>query len=152
MDTVILKGEISLTNQEKLAKDYMNQEAKKKPLSTASVQKGLDVVVETEEKTLHPNVQRKSALESLVKKTTTSPSKTTSTTTTSAPVIASSVVVDAPKKTATVNITSPAKTTTTTTTPSDDPYAQLEKLGSLRDKGIITQEEFDQKKKQILNL
>jgi hypothetical protein len=30
--------------------------------------------------------------------------------------------------------------------------AQLEKLGQLKDQGILTQEEFDAKKKQILGL
>jgi len=34
----------------------------------------------------------------------------------------------------------------------DDMYAQLEKLGELKDKGILTQAEFDAKKKQILGL
>lgn len=32
----------------------------------------------------------------------------------------------------------------------DDQIAQLEKLGQLKDQGILTQEEFDAKKKQIL--
>jgi hypothetical protein len=34
----------------------------------------------------------------------------------------------------------------------DDQMAQLEKLGQLKDQGILTQEEFDAKKKQILGL
>ena len=34
----------------------------------------------------------------------------------------------------------------------DDQMAQLEKLGQLKDQGIVTQEEFDAKKKQILGL
>ena len=34
----------------------------------------------------------------------------------------------------------------------DDQFAQLEKLGQLKDQGILTQEEFDAKKKQILGL
>lgn len=33
---------------------------------------------------------------------------------------------------------------------STDPYAELEKLGNLKDKGLISQEEFDAKKKQLL--
>ena len=33
-----------------------------------------------------------------------------------------------------------------------DPYEELKKLKELLDMGIITQEEFDQKKKQLLNL
>ncbi|MBE2222395.1 MAG: SHOCT domain-containing protein [Anaerolineae bacterium] len=33
----------------------------------------------------------------------------------------------------------------------DDPYEQLERLAELRDKGILTDEEFDAKKKQILD-
>ncbi|KAG2374436.1 hypothetical protein C9374_010720 [Naegleria lovaniensis] len=33
-----------------------------------------------------------------------------------------------------------------------DKYAELEKLASLRDRGIITQKEFDLKKKQLLGL
>ena len=33
----------------------------------------------------------------------------------------------------------------------DEMIAQLEKLGALKDKGILTQEEFDTKKKQILD-
>lgn len=35
---------------------------------------------------------------------------------------------------------------------SDDDAEQLEKLADLKDKGIITEEEFNQKKKQILGL
>jgi len=34
----------------------------------------------------------------------------------------------------------------------DDMMEQLEKLGELKDKGILTQDEFDAKKKQILGL
>ena len=34
----------------------------------------------------------------------------------------------------------------------DDQFVQLEKLGQLKDKGILTQEEFDIQKKQILGL
>lgn len=38
-------------------------------------------------------------------------------------------------------------------TPSqDDVIEQLEKLGQLKDQGILTQEEFDAKKKQLLGL
>jgi hypothetical protein len=33
-----------------------------------------------------------------------------------------------------------------------DPYAELEKLGQLKDQGILTQEEFDTKKRQLLGL
>jgi hypothetical protein len=39
-----------------------------------------------------------------------------------------------------------------TDTDEDDAMDQLEKLASLKDKGILTQEEFDAKKKQILGL
>jgi len=34
----------------------------------------------------------------------------------------------------------------------DDEYVQLQKLAALRDDGILTQEEFDAKKKEILGL
>ena len=34
----------------------------------------------------------------------------------------------------------------------DDVYAELEKLGQLKEQGILTQEEFDAKKKQLLGL
>lgn len=34
----------------------------------------------------------------------------------------------------------------------DDVYVQLEKLGQLKDQGVLTQEEFDAKKKQLLGL
>jgi hypothetical protein len=34
----------------------------------------------------------------------------------------------------------------------DDPYAELEKLGQLKADGIITEEEFAAKKKQLLGL
>lgn len=34
----------------------------------------------------------------------------------------------------------------------DDMIEQLEKLGHLKDQGILTQEEFDAKKKQLLGL
>lgn len=37
-------------------------------------------------------------------------------------------------------------------TSSSDDYGKLEKLKQLKDKGIITQREFDLKKKQILGL
>jgi len=33
-----------------------------------------------------------------------------------------------------------------------DPYVELEKLGQLKEQGIVTQEEFDAKKKQLLGL
>ncbi len=33
-----------------------------------------------------------------------------------------------------------------------DPYEELTKLGELKDKGFISQEEFDAKKKQLLGL
>lgn len=35
--------------------------------------------------------------------------------------------------------------------PEEDPYEQLERLADLRDKGILTDEEFEAKKKQILD-
>ena len=35
---------------------------------------------------------------------------------------------------------------------SDDMYVELEKLGQLKDQGILTQAEFDAKKAQILGL
>ena len=38
------------------------------------------------------------------------------------------------------------------TAPPDDQYAELEKLGQLKQEGILTQEEFDAKKKQILGI
>jgi len=34
----------------------------------------------------------------------------------------------------------------------DDPYAELEKLGALKDRGVISQEDFDAKKKQLLGI
>lgn len=34
----------------------------------------------------------------------------------------------------------------------NDQFAELEKLGQLKEQGILTQEEFDAKKKQILGL
>jgi hypothetical protein len=51
-------------------------------------------------------------------------------------------------------VSSPAKSTVTSAPKSggDDVYEQLEKLASLRDKGILTNEEFTQKKKQLLGL
>lgn len=36
--------------------------------------------------------------------------------------------------------------------PAADPYAELEKLGQLKTDGLITQEEFDAKKRQLLGL
>jgi hypothetical protein len=36
--------------------------------------------------------------------------------------------------------------------PAEDPYVELEKLGQLKEQGLITQEEFDAKKKQLLGL
>ncbi len=36
--------------------------------------------------------------------------------------------------------------------PASDPYEELSKLGALKDQGIISQEEFDAKKKQLLGL
>lgn len=36
--------------------------------------------------------------------------------------------------------------------PQDDIYVQLEKLGQLKNDGILTQEEFDAKKRQLLGL
>jgi hypothetical protein len=37
-------------------------------------------------------------------------------------------------------------------TDQQDPYEELAKLGQLKEQGILTQEEFDAKKKQILGL
>lgn len=34
----------------------------------------------------------------------------------------------------------------------DDPYAEIERLAQLKDQGILTQEEFDAKKRQLLGL
>jgi len=34
----------------------------------------------------------------------------------------------------------------------EDKYSELERLASLRDKGVITVEEYDQKKKQLLQI
>lgn len=36
--------------------------------------------------------------------------------------------------------------------PQEDPYVELEKLGQLKAEGILTDEEFQAKKKQILGL
>ncbi len=36
--------------------------------------------------------------------------------------------------------------------PADDMTSQLEKLAALKDQGILTQEEFDAKKRQILGI
>jgi hypothetical protein len=48
---------------------------------------------------------------------------------------------------------SPRKPTPTTTiVQEEDIYAKLEKLANLKDRGIITQQEFDQQKKQLLGL
>lgn len=33
----------------------------------------------------------------------------------------------------------------------EDPYEQLQKLGELKDQGVLTQEEFDAKKQQLLS-
>jgi hypothetical protein len=39
-----------------------------------------------------------------------------------------------------------------TSAPQDDTAAQLQQLAQLKDQGILTQEEFDAKKKQILGI
>ncbi|EFC47240.1 predicted protein [Naegleria gruberi] len=156
MDEVILKGDISLINQEKLAKEYMDQQFKKKPLTTSQTNKskGLDIVVETEEKVLHPNVIKKNALNSLVKKThgteqpSTPPKSTSSSTSSSSPmVVTSSPPVIVEKKTASVS--TPNKSTSNNT---EDALTQIEKLAALKEKGILTEEEFVAKKKQLLGL
>jgi len=36
--------------------------------------------------------------------------------------------------------------------PADDPAAQIEELGKLKDQGLLTEEEFTAKKKQILGI
>lgn len=47
----------------------------------------------------------------------------------------------------------PAKAaSSTTSTTNEDPLVQLEKLAGLRDKGIITDAEFQAKKRQLLGL
>lgn len=48
--------------------------------------------------------------------------------------------------------TEPAQPTPATPTAEDDVYEQLTKLGQLKDQGILTQEEFDAKKRQLLGL
>lgn len=40
---------------------------------------------------------------------------------------------------------------TTPSAPADDPLAQLEKLVSLRDRGILSAEEFDRKKAELMD-
>lgn len=47
---------------------------------------------------------------------------------------------------------SPAPAAEAPTMNNEDQMAQLEKLGQLKQEGILTQEEFDAKKKQILGL
>jgi hypothetical protein len=44
-----------------------------------------------------------------------------------------------------------APAVTAPTAPADDPLAHLEKLASLRDRGIISAEEFDQKKAELMD-
>lgn len=46
----------------------------------------------------------------------------------------------------------PAAAAPATPAEASDEVAQLEKLADLKDKGILTQEEFDAKKKEILGL
>lgn len=36
--------------------------------------------------------------------------------------------------------------------PAEDPYLELEKLGKLKEEGLITQADFDAKKQQLLGL
>lgn len=45
-----------------------------------------------------------------------------------------------------------APTQQVTQAPASDPYEELSKLSGLKDQGIISQEEFDAKKKQLLGL
>ncbi|KAG2381299.1 hypothetical protein C9374_006288 [Naegleria lovaniensis] len=126
MDPVILKGDISLINQEKLAKEHMDKEFKKKPLGTSSSpSKGLDIVVSTEEKPIAPTYNERMC---------------------SSLVVASSVVIENKKPTtsATVNVHSSSS--------SEDVLSQIEKLAELKQKGILSEEEFTQKKKQLLGL
>ncbi|KAL9651882.1 hypothetical protein ABK040_000228 [Willaertia magna] len=169
MDTVYLKGDISLINQERLAKEFMDKDAKKKPLVPIKENtKGIDIVMETEEKVLHPNVQRKNALESLVKKTSTGTTGTAKTgtgttttgtvnnTTTTKVIVqpTSSGVTSSPtttKKAAVVNIKKDTNVVEEQQK-QEDVYSQVEKLASLRDKGILSEEEFQTKKKQLLGL
>jgi hypothetical protein len=50
------------------------------------------------------------------------------------------------------NLPPTPQTSTTSSSSNEDPYAQLEKLADLKNKGIITEQEFSQKKKQLLGL
>ena len=50
------------------------------------------------------------------------------------------------------NTQAPVDDTQVQAAPQDDMTAQLEQLNDLKNKGILTQEEFDAKKKQILGI
>lgn len=45
-----------------------------------------------------------------------------------------------------------AETTPAEATPQDDSYVEIEKLAQLKDNGVLTQEEFEAKKRQILGI
>ena len=45
----------------------------------------------------------------------------------------------------------PVQTITQSTTPSDSPLAKIEKLGELKEKGFITEDEFQEQKRRLLD-
>ena len=67
--------------------------------------------------------------------------------------LASELAPEGPAQTTATAATAPNATAATATNRgSDDPYAALERLGELKAKGILTEEEFSSKKAELLAL
>jgi hypothetical protein len=121
-EIVLTADNITGVNQSTRAMQFMNKTAGNPP---PSVKKPIDVEINTvQDKQIHPNVQRTNVLSSLVNKT----------------------------KAQTEATSKPAVVTAATSSKSGGSLDDIEKLAALRDKGILTEEEFQKKKKQILGL
>jgi hypothetical protein len=187
------------------SRDYINKKKFTPKTANAHSSPTTTYIIQDDTKPeLHPNVERKNVLTSVVKSSkeatpvessipiaksvttsgikplvsVTSPSKPTTTVNAPAPVQPVSspsngrlVQVRQITKSDTKNVLGTDSTTpTTVTTPTkttpvkvnapapvqndggDGVYAKLEKLAGLKDRGILTQEEFDHQKKQLLGL
>jgi hypothetical protein len=183
MDEVILKAEVTGLNQMKASQDFLKKRTFVPKTSNAHTSDTTQYIIQDDTKPeLHPNVERKNILTSVVKSskdatpvTMSVPVSKSVTTTGIKPIVntssqikpiptitSSPTTVSQPTGTRTIQIKPITKTEApknvlgeTMVSPrstEQDVYAKLEKLANLKDRGVITEEEFNQQKKQLLGL
>ena len=158
-EIVLMADQITGFNQQVKAAQHMNQSvtvANSGKNASNAPKKPIDIEVTTvQDNHIHANVQRMNAFTSLVnrsKMVANQSASSPSSQQTTAPVVSKPVVFTPPKTTPTV-VVAPAKPAASTGSGSSGGNLDdLIKLAELRDKGILSEEEFAQKKKQILGL